>query len=162
MKIGLLSDTHGYLDERIFAHFADCDELWHAGDIGNMLLAEKLSLFKPLQAVYGNVDGADVRARFPKDVWLERAGLRVWMTHIGGYPPRYNPRVKEILSEQQPDIFVCGHSHILKVIRDPKRGQMLCLNPGAAGKHGFQKVQTLLCFTLDNSRVRDMEVIELP
>ena len=161
MKIGLLSDTHGYLDERIFAHFAECDELWHAGDIGDMLVAEKLSLFKPLQAVYGNVDGADVRARFPKDVWLERAGLRIWMTHIGGYPPRYNPRVKHMLSEQQPDIFVCGHSHILKIIRDPKRGQMLCLNPGAAGKQGFHKVQTLLRFTLDNSRIKNVEAIEL-
>ena len=108
MKIGLLSDTHGYLDDQIFGYFADCDEIWHAGDIGNLVVSEQLTAFKPFQAVYGNIDGADLRLRYPEDVWLEREGLVVWMTHIGGYPPRYNPRTRTILAERQPDVMICG------------------------------------------------------
>ena len=161
MRIGLLSDTHGFLDDQIFAYFADCDEIWHAGDIGSLVVSEQLSAFKPFEAVYGNIDGADIRARYPEDLWLEREGIRVWITHIGGYPPRYNPRVRQVLAERQPDLMVCGHSHILKVVRDPKRHPMLCLNPGAAGRHGFHQIRTLLRFTIKNGQVGDMEVIEL-
>ncbi len=161
MKIGLLSDTHGYLDDRVFAHFADCDEIWHAGDIGSLVVSEQLGAFKPFQAVYGNIDGADIRTRYPEDLWLEREGVSILMTHIGGYPPRYNPRTRQILAERQPDLMVCGHSHILKVIRDPKRNQMLCLNPGAAGKHGFHQVRTLLRFTIARGKVDQLEAIEL-
>lgn len=161
MKIGLLSDTHGYLDEPIFRHLTDCDELWHAGDIGDTTVADQLSAFKPLQAVYGNIDGQQIRLMYAEDLWLEREGLSIWITHIGGYPPRYNPRVKQILSQKQPHIFVCGHSHILKVMRDPKRKNMLCLNPGAAGKQGFHKIRTMLKFELHQQRVMNMQVIEL-
>lgn len=161
MKIGLLSDTHGYLDEPIFKHLADCDELWHAGDIGNTAVAEQLAAFKPLQAVYGNIDGQEIRLMYPEDLWLEREGLSVLITHIGGYPPRYNPRVKQILSQRQPHIFVCGHSHILKVMRDPKRNHMLCLNPGAAGRYGFHKIRTMLKFELKQQKIMNMQVIEL-
>ena len=161
MKIGLLSDTHSYLDDQVFGYFADCDEIWHAGDIGSLVVSEQLNAYKPFQAVYGNIDGADIRARYPEDLWLEREGLLVWITHIGGYPPRYNPRTRQILSERQPDLMVCGHSHILRVMKDPKRNQMLCLNPGAAGRHGFHKTRTLLRFTLKNSQVKEMEAVEL-
>ena len=161
MKIGLLSDTHGYLDDQVFGYLADCDEIWHAGDIGSLVVSEQLTAFKPFQAVYGNIDGADIRSRYPEDLWLEREGMLVWMTHIGGYPPRYNPRVRQVLAERQPDIFICGHSHILKVIKDPKRNQMLCLNPGAAGRHGFQRVRTLLRFTIEKGKVSELEAVEL-
>ena len=161
MKIGLLSDTHGYLDDQVFGYLADCDEIWHAGDIGSLVVSEQLSAFKPFQAVYGNIDGADIRLRYPEDLWLERGGLLVWMTHISGYPPRYNPRVRQVLAERQPDVLVGGHSHILKVIKDPKRQQMLCLNPGAAGRHGFHRVRTLLRFTLEKGKVSELEAVEL-
>lgn len=161
MKIGLLSDTHGYLDERIFKHLADCDELWHAGDIGGLAIADELTAFKPLEAVYGNIDGRETRLMYPEDLWIEREGLLVWMTHIGGYPPKYNARIKEILTHRQPHIFVCGHSHILKVMRDAKRNNMLCLNPGAAGKQGFHKIRTLLKFELQQQKISNMQVIEL-
>lgn len=161
MKILLLSDTHSYIDEAILAHCAAADEVWHAGDIGDFSLVEKIQAIKPLRAVYGNIDGEAVRSTFPEDLWFEIEGLKVWMTHIGGYPPRYNPRVRKILAETQADIFVCGHSHILKVLKDQQRGGMLCLNPGAAGKHGFQKVRTLLRFEVKAGKVSAMEAIEL-
>lgn len=161
MKIGLLSDTHGYLDEAVFRNLDDCDELWHAGDIGESAIYGQLTSFKPLMAVYGNIDGQSIRVTCPEDLWFEREGLLVWMTHIGGYPPRYNSRVKKILQERQPQIFVCGHSHILKVMRDPKRGNMLCLNPGAVGRQGFHKLRTMLKFELHQGKVANMHVVEL-
>ena len=161
MKIGLLSDTHGYLDDQIVGYFADCNEVWHAGDIGSLVVSEQLTAFKPFQAVHGNIDGPDIRSRYPEDLWLEREGLSIWITHIGGYPPRYNLRTRRILAERQPDLFVCGHSHILKVIKDPKRHQMLCLNPGAAGRQGFQRVRTMMRFTLVRGKVSQLEAIEL-
>lgn len=161
MKIGLLADTHGYLDEAIFKYLEDCDEVWHAGDLGNLTVYERLAGFKPLQAVYGNIDGKAVRLVCPEDLWLTREGLTIWMTHIGGYPPRYNPRVMHILSERPAQLFVCGHSHILKVMRDPARQNMLCLNPGAAGKQGFHRMRTLLKFELHQQQVFNMQAVEL-
>ncbi len=161
MKIGLLSDTHGYLDTPLLRHLQDCDELWHAGDIGDAAVAHQLAAFKPLQAVYGNIDGPEIRHQYPEDLWLEREGLTIWMTHIGGYPPRYAARIKKILAQRQPHIFVCGHSHILRVMKDPQRNNMLCLNPGAAGKQGFHKIRTLLKFEVVQRRIQHMQVVEL-
>lgn len=161
MKIGLLSDTHGYLDEKIFTHFAQCDEVWHAGDIGNMEVVEKLVNFKPFRAVYGNIDGQEIRSLCPEHLKFTCEGFKIWMTHIGGYPPRYNPRVLEGLKKATPDIFICGHSHILKIMTDPKRKNMLYINPGAAGRYGFHKVKTLVRFDLLEKKISNMQVIEL-
>lgn len=160
-KIGLLSDTHGYLDPAVLEHFKACDEIWHAGDVGNPEVIEKLEAFKPLRAVSGNIDGQAVRLLAPVDQRFEVEGLAIWITHIGGYPPRYNPTVKSQLRNAPPDIFVCGHSHILRVMRDPALGKLLYLNPGAAGREGFHKMRTLLRFSLDAGKVKDMEVVEL-
>jgi putative phosphoesterase len=161
MKIGLLSDTHSFLDPKIFDYFSDCDEVWHAGDIGNMDVCDQLSSFKPLVAVYGNIDDQKTRSSYPENQVFEREGFKIWITHIGGYPPRYNPTIKKKLIELKPDIFVCGHSHILKVISDPKLNNLLHLNPGACGKHGFHQVKTLLRFDLNNKKISNMQVIEL-
>ncbi len=160
-RIGLISDTHSYLDEKIFHHFNDCDEIWHAGDIGNLDVAEQLSNFKPLRAVYGNIDGADLRTRFPHDQHFSCEGLNVWITHIGGYPPRYNPQVKKVLIANPPDIFICGHSHILRVMTDPKLNNMLYINPGAAGKSGFHHIRTIVRFQIDAGKISNMQVVEL-
>lgn len=161
MKIVLLSDSHSYLDEQVLDYCRDCDEIWHAGDIGTLALADTLADMKPLQAVYGNIDGEDIRRQYPEDLWFDRGGMLIWMTHIGGYPPRYNRRVKKILEGRVPDVFVCGHSHILKVVRDEARDNMLCLNPGAIGRQGFHKVRTMLRFEISQRKVRNMEAIEL-
>lgn len=160
MRIGLLSDTHGHLNDGIFKHFAECDEIWHAGDIGTIELADQLSRFKPFYAVYGNIDGGKLRQQFPEDLWLERNGMSIFITHIGGYPPKYNPRTKSIFREKIPDLFICGHSHILKVIRDKER-DLLHINPGAAGIQGFHRVKTLVRFSILDRRITDLEVIEL-
>lgn len=159
-RIGLLSDTHGYWDDRYKIHFEDCDEIWHAGDIGSSEVIEQLQAFKPLRAVYGNIDGADLRMQFKEFLRFTLEGVDVLMTHIGGYPSKYDPRVKAILQTKAPQLFVCGHSHILKVIYDPKF-KCLTMNPGAAGKYGFHKVRTLLRFTLDSGNIKDLDVIEL-
>jgi len=161
MKIGLLSDTHSVLDPAVFEHFKDCDEIWHAGDIGDPSLADSLEKFKPLRAVYGNIDDLALQKRFPEDDWFEREGLQIWMTHIGGVPPNYNPRIKKILKERTPNIFICGHSHILRVVKDAKQHGMLYINPGAAGNHGFHYIKTLLRFEVAKKEIRNMEVIEL-
>jgi len=161
MRILLLSDSHSYLDAQVLDYCQACDEIWHAGDIGTLSLADSLAALKPLQAVYGNIDGEDIRKQYSEDLWFEREGLLIWMTHIGGYPPRYNRRVKNILEERIPDIFVCGHSHILKVVRDEARNGMLCLNPGAIGRQGFHKIRTMLRFELSEGKIQRMEVIEL-
>jgi putative phosphoesterase len=161
MKIGLLSDTHGYLDPKVLVHFQSCDEIWHAGDIGNTDLANELEKFKPLKAVYGNVDGKALQARFPEDLWFTCEGLTIWMTHIGGTPPNYNPRVKKMLNEKAPDVFICGHSHILQVKRDANFDKMLYLNPGAAGNHGFHAIKTLLRFEISERKIQALELIEL-
>jgi putative phosphoesterase len=161
LKIGLLSDTHGDLDSSVFDHFKDCDQIWHAGDIGDAHVADALEGFKPLKAVFGNIDDKAIRARFPEDLRFNCEGLTIWMTHIGGAPPSYNPRVKKILKATPPDIFVCGHSHMLRVKRDPDFKNMLYLNPGAAGNHGFHAVKTLLRFDLSEKKIGNMEAIEL-
>ena len=161
MKIGLISDTHGFLDERVFHHFEVCDEVWHAGDIGSVAVADALEGFKPFKAVYGNIDSNKLRIRYPKDNRFEIEGMRVWMTHIGGYPPKYNAAVRDELKSSPPDIFIAGHSHILRVISDPNLNNLLYLNPGAAGRQGFHKVRTLLRFAIINQKVKDMQVIEL-
>jgi len=161
MKIGLISDTHGFLDNKVFDYFQHCDEIWHAGDIGDLSLAGKLAAFKPLRAVYGNIDEREIRDRYPEDLFFDCEDLRVWMTHIGGAPPRYNPRVKKILPVRKPDIFICGHSHILRIAKDPAQNGMLYINPGAAGNHGFHHMKTLVRFEIEGRDVKNMQVIEL-
>jgi uncharacterized protein len=161
MKIGLISDTHGFLDPKIFEHFRDCDELWHAGDIGDVGVVKALEEFKPLRAVYGNIDDKDIQARFSEDLFFNCEGLNVWITHIGGAPPRYNPRVRKLLASTVPDIFICGHSHILRVAKDPAYAGMLYINPGAAGNQGFHHMKTLIRFEIERKEVKGMEVIEL-
>ncbi len=161
MKIGLLADTHSFLDPKIFDHFKDCDEIWHAGDIGDSSLVNDLEKFKPLKAVYGNIDDKNLQARFPEDLHWNCEGLTICMTHIGGAPPNYNPRVKKLLKENPPAIFICGHSHILRIKRDSTLNNMLYLNPGAAGNHGFHTIKTLVRFEIKAKQILNMEVIEL-
>lgn len=159
-RIGLLSDTHAYLDNRIFQHFEDCDEIWHAGDIGSLEVANQLQKFKPLRAVYGNIDGYEIRHLFPQHNRFLCENVSVWLTHIGGYPKRYAKEVIPDIFKNPPQLFVCGHSHILKVMFD-KTLNMLCLNPGSAGQYGTQLVSTLLRIEIDNSNIQNLEVIEL-
>ena len=162
MKIGLLSDTHGWLDEQVLHHFEDCDELWHAGDIGNLAVATKLASCKPLRAVRGNIDSQDIRQQYPTDLHFTCEGLNIWMTHIGGQPPpHYTSRIRATLQTKVPDIFVCGHSHILRVMHDPQHPPLLYLNPGAAGHEGFHSVRTLLRFDIHNKNITNMQAIEL-
>lgn len=161
IKIGLISDTHSYLDPKVFDMFKDVDEIWHAGDIGDISVADQLKAFKPFYAVYGNIDDKDVRIEYPLNLVLEREGLKILMTHIGGYPGNYEPKARRKIEEEMPDIFICGHSHILRVAKDPKYNNMLAMNPGAAGVHGFHKVKTLLRFTLNNGKIENLEAIEL-
>ena len=159
-KILLLSDTHGYLDDRIKKYAADADELWHAGDIGTTVVSDELQKIKPLRAVYGNIDGAELRKEFPLNKRFMCEGVDVWITHIGGYPGRYSPAVKAEIREQPPQLFISGHSHILKVMND-KTLNLLHMNPGAAGKQGFHQMRTMLRFKIDGKEIKDLEVIEL-
>lgn len=158
-RIGLLSDTHGFLDQAVFTHFSACDEIWHAGDFGAGV-AEPLKQFKTLRGVYGNIDGQDIRTVFPENLSFQCEGVKILMRHIGGYPPRYNPETRKLLALHQPKLFISGHSHILKVMFD-KELDCLHMNPGAAGKQGWHKVRTLIRFVIDGSDIRDCEVIEL-
>lgn len=160
MKILLLSDTHSYIDERILKFAKQADEVWHAGDIGNLIVTDTISKLKTLRAVYGNIDGSEARSRFPLDQKFKVEEVTVWMTHIGGYPNRYHSRVRKQLEMIKPMIFISGHSHILKVQYD-KKLNLLHLNPGAVGKHGFHKIRTMLRFELDRGVVKYLEVIEL-
>ena len=159
-KIGLLSDTHGYLDETLLTHFSACDEIWHAGDIGSLAVADRLEEFKPFRAVYGNIDGAAARRRYPEHLRFQIEGLDVWITHIGGYPTKYNVRVREEIRADPPDLFICGHSHILKVMPD-KKLDLIHLNPGACGKEGFHKMRTVMRFVAEKGKIKNLEVIEL-
>lgn len=159
-KILLLSDTHGYLDDRILKYAEEADELWHAGDIGTTTVSDALQKVKALKAVYGNIDGAEVRKEFPLNNRFMCEQVEVWITHIGGYPGRYSPAVKDEIKANPPRIFISGHSHILKVMNDKKLG-VLHMNPGAAGKQGFHQVRTMLRFVIDGKDIRDLEVIEL-
>lgn len=160
-RIGLLSDTHGFIHERIYTFFENVDEIWHAGDIGNIETADQLAAFKPLKAVYGNIDGQDVRVAHPLHQRFNCESVDVWMTHIGGYPGRYERYVKPEIYSNSPDLFICGHSHILKVIYD-KKLDFLHMNPGAAGYKGFHKVCTALRFVIDGKNIRDLEIWEIP
>jgi len=160
MKILLLSDTHGYLDDAILQHASEADEIWHAGDFGNIALADTLQKIKPLRGVWGNIDGKDVRICYPLDNRFIVNGLDVYITHIGGYPGHYEQRVRNIITINPPQLFICGHSHILKVMRDPKYN-LLHMNPGAAGVHGFHKVRTMIRFQINNGKIEHPEVIEL-
>jgi putative phosphoesterase len=159
-RIGLLSDTHNYWDERFIKHFDCCDEIWHAGDIGSVELAERFAAFKPFRAVHGNIDASGIRSLYPECLRFTEDGVDVLMTHVGGYPGRYEHRIRQLIQASPPQLFVCGHSHILKVIYD-KKYNCLVMNPGAAGKYGFHKIRTLLRFTLDAGNIKDLEVIEL-
>jgi uncharacterized protein len=160
MKIGLLSDTHGWIHPRLFDHFAECDEIWHAGDIGGIAVADKLEAFKPLKAVYGNIDDAIVRRTYNENLNFMAGELRIWLTHIGGTPGHYDRRVIPAIYENPPDIFICGHSHIAKVMHDKKAG-FLYINPGAAGYSGFHKFMTAIRFQIDGKNIHDLELIEL-
>lgn len=159
-KIGLLSDTHGFLDPKVFKYFEHCDEVWHAGDIGSPELLTQLEKFKPTKAVLGNIDGASLKRMCPKIQYFMCEELKVIILHIGGYPGRYNPLAQKLIAQYKPNIFVCGHSHILKIIYD-KKNDHLHLNPGAAGNYGFHQVKTLLRFTVDGKDIKDMEIVEL-
>lgn len=159
-RIGLISDTHGYLDETVFEHFKNCDEVWHVGDFGEGKIVESLKTFKPFKGVYGNIDGADIRTEFPEQLVFMCEEVKVMIRHIGGYPPRYNPATKKEMLIHQPQLFISGHSHILKVMFDEKLN-CLHMNPGAAGKHGWHKVRTVIRFVIDGKKMKDCEVIEL-
>lgn len=161
-KIGLLSDTHSYLDPKVFKYFEECDEVWHAGDFGNWQVVEALQKFKPLRGVWGNIDGREIRAEFPENLNFEIEGVPVLMTHIGGYPGKYAPRIREILRSEPPrgGLFICGHSHILKIMPDRALG-FLHINPGACGIEGWHKVKTMVRFSVGAGKVSDLEIIEL-
>lgn len=159
-SIGLIADTHSHLDESVFTHFRDCDEIWHAGDFGNMALAERLAAFKPLRGVYGNIDGYDIRSVYPETLQWTCEDVRVLMTHIGGYPGRYVPKVKDLMKASPPSLFISGHSHILKIIYDSTY-QCLHMNPGAAGKEGWHKTKTVIRFSINGKEITRCEVIEL-
>lgn len=159
-RIGLLSDTHGYWDERYARYFAECDEIWHAGDIGSPELAMRLQELRPLKAVYGNIDGGELRRTYTETLRWQCEDANIMMTHIGGYPGKYYPRIRKQLLASPPDLFISGHSHILKVQYDPALS-CLHINPGAAGLQGWHTVRTLVRFTIDGKQFKDLEVIEL-
>ncbi len=159
IKILLLSDTHGYMDKDILKYAKEADEVWHAGDIGNLEVTDKLSKVALLRAVYGNIDSAEVRSEFPEHQRFICEKLDVWITHIGGYPKRYDRRVREEIERNSPDLFICGHSHILKVMND-KSLDLLHMNPGAIGKHGLHKTRTMLRFQIEDNTIKNLEVIE--
>ncbi|MCB0449064.1 MAG: metallophosphoesterase family protein [Confluentibacter sp.] len=158
-SILLLSDTHGYMDANILKYVQQADEVWHAGDIGDLKVTDAIKNLKPLRAVYGNIDGTEIRSDFPENNRFMCEDVEVWITHIGGYPGAYNIRVREEIRINPPKLFICGHSHILKVMPD-KKLNLLHMNPGAVGKHGFHKVRTMLRFTIDGSKIDNLEVIE--
>lgn len=160
LKIGFISDTHGHWDEKFAIYFAECDEIWHAGDIGSEAVLNRLEAIKPLRAVYGNIDNHLIRSICPEILRFRVEEVDVLLTHIGGYPGNYSPLIRTEIHARPPKLFACGHSHILKVMYD-KNLNMLCINPGAAGKSGFHQVRTILRFVIDGSDVKDLEVIEL-
>ncbi len=160
-RIGIISDTHGFLDESVFDHFKTCDEVWHAGDFGGGNFAQALtSRLTMVRGVYGNIDGQDIRTDFPEQLIFMCEGVKVMMRHIGGYPPKYNPETKKEILIHRPQLFISGHSHILKIMYDDKLN-CLHMNPGAAGKHGWHKVRTIIRFVIDGKEMKDAEVIEL-
>ncbi len=160
MKIGLLSDTHGWIHPRLFELFTECDEIWHAGDIGNIETADKLAAFRPFKAVFGNIDDSMVRKVYSQHLRFTSEEVKVWITHIGGTPGHYDQKVKPSIYEDPPDLFICGHSHIAKVMHDRKAG-LLYINPGAAGYTGFHKIMTAMRLQIDGKNIHDLELIEL-
>ncbi len=160
VRILLLSDTHSYIDAQILKFVKQADEVWHVGDIGDLKVSDAIKALKPFRAVYGNIDNASIRAEFPLDNEFTVEKVSVYMTHIGGYPSKYNQRTREKLQANPPDLFISGHSHILKVMPD-KKLNLLHMNPGAAGKHGFHSIRTMLRFTIDGKEIKELEVIEL-
>ena len=160
-KIILLSDSHNSLDERIFPHLKECDEIWHAGDIGDLKVTDELKKYAPLRAVWGNIDSQKVRKEFRETTYFKCEELKVMMTHIGGYPGRYEKGIKVILEDKRPDLFVSGHSHILKVMND-KKLDILHMNPGAIGNYGWHKVKTILAFNVEGKDIKDLRVVEFP
>lgn len=158
-KILLLSDTHSYIDDTIIKYVNQADEVWHAGDIGDLKVTDTIKALKPLRGVYGNIDDAKARAEFPEHNRFNCEEVDVWITHIGGYPPRYNNRVREMLKANPPDIFISGHSHILKVMPD-KKLNLLHINPGAIGFYGFHKARTMVRFEIDSKQINNLEIIE--
>jgi len=159
-RIGLLSDTHSFLDDAVFKHFDSCDEIWHAGDFGDVKVADRLASFKPLKGVYGNIDSQDIRSVYPENNRFLCEEVDVWMIHIGGYPGNYTQSLRKEINDNPPKLFISGHSHILKVQYD-KKLSCLHLNPGAAGKEGWHKVRTLIRFSVTEQNIHDLEVIEL-
>jgi putative phosphoesterase len=159
-KILLLSDTHSFIDDQILKFVKQADEVWHAGDIGDLEVTDTIKKLKPLRAVFGNIDGTDARTEFPLDAKFTVENVAVWITHIGGYPNRYNVRIREEISKNSPKIFISGHSHILKIQYD-KKLNLLHLNPGAAGNHGFHNIRTMLRFELEKGEIKNLEIIEL-
>ena len=161
MRIGLLSDTHSYLDQDTLDYLEDCDEIWHAGDVGSHIILDRLEeLKKPLRAVYGNIDDPTIQRRLAEDLHFSVEDVSVFMTHIGGYPGRYTKRVRQLLDELRPRLYICGHSHILKIMPDPKR-ELLHINPGACGQHGLHQIRTLVRFQVAEGKIGELEVIEL-
>jgi putative phosphoesterase len=160
LRIALLSDTHGFLDPDIFKYLEPCDEIWHAGDIGTLDVCEKLKAIKPLRAVYGNIDGQEIRKEYPKNLHFQAEGVNVFITHIGGFPGKYVPEARLLIEQERPQLFICGHSHILRIMYD-KKHNLLHVNPGAAGIHGFHQVKTLVRFSLHQGDIQNMEVVEL-
>jgi putative phosphoesterase len=159
-RIGLISDTHSYLDPAVFEHFKNCDVIWHAGDFGSAAIAEQLNAFKPLRGISGNIDGFDITGMYPQQLVFMCESVKVMMRHIGGYPPKYNPETKKEVLIHKPQLFISGHSHILKVMYDEKL-RCLHINPGAAGKHGWHKMRTLIRFAINGKNIQDCQVIEL-
>ncbi|MBQ5627352.1 MAG: metallophosphoesterase family protein [Bacteroidaceae bacterium] len=159
-RIGILSDTHSCWDDKYLIHFAGCDEIWHAGDIGSPLIIDRLAGYCPVRAVCGNIDGRELRLRFKELLRFKVEECNVLMTHIGGYPGKYSPAIRDILRSEKPQLFIAGHSHILKVMYDKEIG-CLHVNPGAAGRQGWHAVRTLVKLTIDGSEIKDLEVVEL-
>jgi len=160
-QIVLLSDTHHSLDERFFPHFENTDEIWHAGDIGSLEITDTLKKYAPIRVVYGNIDDKTIRTEFKANLYFKCEKVNVMMTHIGGYPGRYNKKILRIIEQSNPDLFICGHSHILKVMYD-KKNQLLHMNPGAIGDYGIHKVKTILCFTIEGKEIKNLRVVEFP
>ena len=159
-KISLLSDTHSILDERFIPHLKNSDEIWHAGDIGSLDVYDKLTKLSNVKAVYGNIDNHKIRIGLKSELFFKCEGVNIYMTHIGGYPGKYSKGIKEKIEKTNPNIFICGHSHILKIMND-KKNKLLFLNPGAAGNHGIHKVKTIIKFDIDNKKIRNLKIIEL-
>jgi putative phosphoesterase len=161
MKIGLLSDTHSYLDDQILRHLAPCDEIWHGGDFGSVAVSETLAALAPLRGVYGNIDDQQIRLLHPKVQRFTAAGLDVLMTHIGGYPGRYAPDIRPLIKANPPQLFISGHSHILKIMPDKSTPRLLHINPGAAGRHGFHRIRSLVKFDIEAGKIVNLQVVEL-